>query len=182
MLPVDQEAHSDNYGVYSVRKMWNALRRRGVVIGWAQAAPDPRIELAGRAVRQAHPALASGTAGVPRASLGVAGSFRVVGFPHVRAREGSWVVRVILAEQLIGVPAGLNGACQQGRGASQQDVAPSRERVPAASPMSWGTVWVTRPPNFGAQHASLAQTDKLLDLGLAGSVGRGGTAHDNTLM
>ena len=39
-----------------------------------------------------------------------------------------------------------------------------------------------RPPLESTQYTSLAFTEKLLDLGLAASVGRVGTAYDNALI
>ena len=39
-----------------------------------------------------------------------------------------------------------------------------------------------RPPVESTQYTSLAFTEKLLDLGLAGSIGRVGTAYDNALI
>lgn len=188
LVPVVKAVHEDNFGVYGARKMWHALKRKGEQIGRDQVARLMRA--AGvrgvsrrKRVRPSAPLLPE----VRSPDLVRRAWFRdapdlvwVADFTHVHTREG-WMYVAFLQDGFSRRILGFTVA------ASKTVELVTRTLVQAVSVRRRSNVdfvaeGVIAHSDAGSQYTSLAFTEKLLDLGIAGSVGRVGTAYDNALM
>ena len=188
LLPIITEVHRDNYGVYGVRKMWRALLRRGEQVGRDQVARLMRLGRLRGATRAKR--LKRGPAVVP--------GFRspdlvrrdwvreapdlvwVADFTHVRTREGWMYVSFLqdgFSRRILGFTVRASMGAELVTSTLLQAVSVRRRTNP-----TFVGDGVILHSDAGSQYVSLALTEKLLDLGVAGSVGRVGTAHDNALM
>ena len=188
LLPIVKTVHRENYSVYGVRKMWHALRRRGEALGRDQVARLMRAAgLRGvsrrRRMRPNVPALPVFRAPdlVQRSWVRHAPDVVwVADFTYVPTREG-WVYVSFLQDafsrRILGfvVAAGKTAALVTRTLLQAVNV---RQRSSA----SFVADGVIVHSDAGSQYTSLAFTEKLLDLGLAPSIGRVGTAYDNALI
>lgn len=188
LLPIVTEVHRDNYGVYGVRKMWRALLRRGELVGRDQVARLMRLGRLRGAMRARRPKRgAAPLQGVRAPDLVRRDWFRgapdlvwVADFTHVRTREG-WTYVAFLQDgfsrRILGFTVRASMGAELVTSALLQAVSVRRRTNPEF--VGHGVI---HHSDAGGQYVSLALTEKLLDLGVAGSVGRVGTAHDNALM
>lgn len=188
LLPIITEAQCDNYGVYGVRKMWRALLRRGELIGRDQVAGLMRLGRLRGVTRARRPK--RGAAGVLEfrsPDLVRRDWFReapdlvwVADVTYVRTREG-WMYVSFLQDGFSGCILGFTVRSSMGAelvtGTLLQAVSVRRRTNP-----TFVGDGIIPHSDAGSQYVSLALIEKLLELGVAGSVGRVGTAHDNALM
>ncbi len=188
LLPIVREVHRDNYSVYGVRKMWHALKRMGETIGRDQVARLMRLAGLRGVSRRKRQRSASSVAPVVRAQDLVRRDwFRaapdvvwVCDFTHVRTREGWMYVSFLqdgFSRHILGFAVRSSKGVELVTRTLLQAVN-VRQRTNA----TFVAEGVIVHSDAGSQYTSLAFTEKLLDLGLAGSVGRVGTAYDNALM
>jgi putative transposase len=188
LLPIVKEVHRDNFSVYGVRKMWHALRRRGETIGRDQVARLMRAAgLRGVSRRKRARTALSVTPAARALDLVRRDWFReapdlvwVCDFTHVRTREGWMYVSFLqdgFSRRLLGFAVRSSKGVELVTRTLLQAVN-ERQRL-SATFIADGVIVHS---DAGSQYTSLAFTEKLLDLGLAASVGRVGTAYDNALI
>jgi len=188
LLPVVKEVHRDNYSVYGVRKMWHALRRKGEVLGRDQVARLMRAAgLRGvtrrRRVRPAIQALPAFRAPdlVQRDWVRHAPDVVwVADFSYVLTREGWMYVSFLqdaFSRRILGFVVAASKTVELVTRTLLQAV-----NVRQRSNATFVADGVIVHSDAGSQYTSLAFTEKLLDLGLAPSIGRVGTAYDNALI
>jgi transposase InsO family protein len=188
LVPVVKAVHEDNFGVYGSRKMWHALKRKGEQIGRDQVARLMR--LAGvrgvsrrKRARPSVPLLPE----VRSPDLVRRAWFRdapdlvwVADFTHVHTREGWMYVSFLqdaFSRRILGFTVAASKTVELVTRTLLQAVSVRRR-----SNVDFVAEGVIAHSDAGSQYTSLAFTEKLLDLGIAGSVGRVGTAYDNALM
>jgi putative transposase len=188
LLEVVKTVHSDNYGVYGVRKMWHALKRRGEVIGRDQVARLMRAAGLRGVSRQKRTRPAPSVAPEARPQDLVRREwFRdapdlvwVADFTQVRTREGWMYVSFLqdgFSRRILGFAVRSSKGVELVTRTLLQAVN-ERQRHQA----TFTANGVIVHSDAGSQYTSLAFTEKLLDLGLNPSVGRIGTAYDNALI
>jgi transposase InsO family protein len=188
LVEVVKDVHRDNFGVYGGRKMWHALIRKGEQIGRDQVARLMRA--AGvrgvsrrKRVRPTAPSLPE----IRSPDLVRRGWFReapdlvwVADFTHVPTREGWMYVSFLqdgFSRRILGFTVAASKTVELVTRTLLQAVSVRRR-----SNVDFVAEGVIAHSDAGSQYTSLAFTEKLLDLGIAGSVGRVGTAYDNALM
>jgi transposase InsO family protein len=188
LVSVVKAVHEDNFGVYGSRKMWHALKRKGEQIGRDQVARLMR--LAGvrgvsrrKRTRPSAPLLPE----VRSPDLVRRAWFRdapdlvwVADFTHVHTREGWMYVSFLqdaFSRRILGFTVAASKTVELVTRTLLQAVSVRRR-----SNVDFVAEGVIAHSDAGSQYTSLAFTEKLLDLGIAGSVGRVGTAYDNALM
>ena len=188
LVEVVKDVHRDNFGVYGSRKMWHALKRKGEQIGRDQVARLMR--LAGvrgvsrrKRARPSAPLLPE----VRSPDLVRRAWFRdapdlvwVADFTHVHTREGWMYVSFLqdaFSRRILGFTVAASKTVELVTRTLVQAVSVRRR-----SNVDFVAEGVIAHSDAGSQYTSLAFTEKLLDLGIAGSVGRVGTAYDNALM
>ena len=177
-----------NYSVYGVRKMWHALKRMGEPIGRDQVARLMRIAgLRGVSRRRRQRRVSSEGPLVRAEDLVRRDWFRdapdvvwVADFSYVWTREG-WIYVSFLQDafsrRILGFAVRSSKGVELVTRTLLQAV---NERQRSSAEFIANGVIVHS--DAGSQYTSLAFTEKLLDLGLAASVGRVGTAYDNALI
>ncbi len=188
LLPIVKEVHRDNYSVYGVRKMWHALRRQGELLGRDQVARLMRAAgLRGvtrrRRVRPAFQTLPAFRAPDLVQRDWVRDAPDVVwcaDFSYVLTRAGWMYVSFVqdaFSRRILGFVVAASKGVELVTRTLLQAVS-VRERSSAA----FVADGVIVHSDAGSQYTSLAFTEKLLELGLAASIGRVGTAYDNALI
>lgn len=188
LVPIVRQVHAANYSCYGVRKMQHALNRLQHGLGRDQVAR--LMKLAGvrgrsrlkrivttkrEAGRERYPDL------VRRSwDTGVPDTVWVADFTHVRTSEGTAYVSFLQdagSRRILGFTVQSNQGADLVLKAVDQAVATRRRFDPQFTGEG-----VIHHSDAGSQYVSLALSKKLLDYGIAGSIGRVGTAHDNALM
>ena len=188
LLPIVKFVHAINYSVYGVRKMWHALRRIGEDVGRDQVARlMRRLGLRGVSRRKRQRGTPSEAPLVRAGDLVQRDWFRdapdvvwVADFTYVRTREGWMYVSFMqdaFSRRILGFAVRSSKGVELVTRTLLQAV---NERQRASAQFVAKGVIVHS--DAGSQYTSLAFTDKLLDLGLAASIGRVGTAYDNALI
>ena len=188
LLEVIKRVHRENYGVYGIRKIWHALKREGLTVGRDQVARLMRFAgLRGRARRRKI-----------RTTIPIPGAIRspdlvrrewfrdapdlvwVADFTHVLTREGWAYVSFVqdgFSRRILGFTVRTSKSSELVLRALEQAVNVRQRNDP-----SFVAQGVIHHSDAGSQYTSLAFSQKLLDHGVAGSIGRVGTAYDNALM
>jgi len=188
LLPIVKAVHRDNFDVYGVRKMWHALRRKGEAVGRDQVARLMRCAgLRGITRRKRMRRAPSLPPEVRSPDLVRRAWFRdapdlvwVCDFTQVRTRAGWMYVSFLqdgFSRHILGFVVRSSKGTELVTRTLLQAV-----NVRQRSSASFVANGVIVHSDAGSQYTSLAFTEKLLDLGLAGSVGRVGTAYDNALI
>ena len=188
LVPIVKAVHRDNFEVYGARKMWHALRRKGEAVGRDQVARLMRAAGLRGVSRRKRVRLAPPLPPEARLpDLVQREWFRdapdlvwVCDFTQVRTREGWMYVSFLqdgFSRHLLGFAVRSSKGTELVTRALLQAVN-VRQRLNAA----FVADGVIVHSDAGSQYTSLAFTEKLLDLGFAGSVGRVGTAYDNALI
>jgi len=184
LLPIVKTVHGDNFGVYGARKMWRALRRKGEGVGRDQVARLMRLAgVRGVSRRKRQRRSVPPQPEVRSPDLVQRSWFReapdlvwVADFAHVLTREG-WMYVSFLQEgfsrRILGFTVAASKIVELVTRTLLQAV-----NVRRRSNADFVADGVIVHSDAGSQYTSLAFTEKLLGLGLAGSVGRIGTAYD----
>ena len=174
----------ENFAVYGVRKMWQALVAEGVSVGRDQVARLMRLaglqgSVRRRRVRTTYrdPAAARSPDLVKRDwSRDAPDRVWVADFTHVAAREGTVYVSFLqdgFSRRILGFRVATSKSAELVTRALEQAVNVRRRSDP------WFTAeGVIVHSDAGSQFTSLAFSQKLLDHGINGSIGRVGTAYD----
>ena len=184
LLPILKQVHRENYSVYGVRKMWHALRRKGESVGRDQVARLMRVAgLRGVSRRRRQRRVSSEGPLVRAEDLVRRDWFRnapdvvwVADFSYVWTREGWMYVSFLqdaFSRRILGFAVRSSKGVELVTRTLLQAV---NERQRSSAQFIANGVIVHS--DAGSQYTSLAFTEKLLDLGLAASVGRVGTAYD----
>ncbi len=188
LIEVVKEVHRDNFGVYGARKVWHALRRKGEDVGRDQVARLMRLAGVRGVSRRKHDRPASpAIVEVRSPDLVQRRWFRdapdlvwLCDFTYVRTREGWMYVSFLqdgFSRRILGFVVATSKSVELVTRTVEQ-AASVRKR---ANP-TFAADGVIVHSDAGSQYTSLAFTEKLLDLGFAGSVGSVGTAYDNALI
>jgi len=187
LVEVVKEVHRDNFGVYGGRKMWHALKRKGEQIGRDQVARLMRAAGVRGVSRRKHVRPSPTLIEVRSPDLVRRAWFRdapdlvwVADFTHVHTREGWMYVSFLqdaFSRRILGFTVAASKTVELVTRTLLQAVSVRRR-----SNVDFVAEGVIAHSDAGSQYTSLAFTEKLLDLGIAGSVGRVGTAYDNALM
>lgn len=177
-----------NYACYGVRKVWQALKHQGLAVGRDQVARLMRLAgLRGRTrlkrVRTTYtdPAASRAPDLVQRRwDRQAPDRVWVSDFTYVPSREGTVYVSFLqdaFSRRILGFTVATSMGAQLVTKALDQAVS-ARRRADAR----FTGQGVIVHSDAGSQFTGLAFSQKLLDHGMAGSIGRVGTAHDNALM
>ena len=184
LLPIVKEVHRDNYSVYGVRKMWHALRRQGELLGRDQVARLMRAAGLRGVTRRRRVRPASPTLPVFRAPDLVQRSWVrhapdvvwCADFSYVLTRAGWMYVSFVqdaFSRRILGFVVAASKGVELVTRTLLQAV-----NVRERSSATFVADGVIVHSDAGSQYTSLAFTEKLLELGLAASIGRVGTAYD----
>ena len=183
-----KRVHRENFGAYGVRKVWQALLHEGSKVGRDQVARLMRLAcLKGvtrrRKVRTTIPSLDDVRApDLVRREWTQDAPDRVwvADFTHVPTCEG-WVYVSFLQDgfsrRILGFTVATSKSSELVTRALDQAVSVRRR-----TDSSFVADGVLVHSDAGSQYTSLAYSQKLLDHGVSGSIGRVGTAYDNALM
>ena len=183
-----KRVHRENYAVYGVRKVWHALLREGIEIGRDQVARLMRLAGLKGVTRRKNVRTTTFTPfDVRSPDLVQRDWFRdapdlvwVADFTHVFTSEG-WVYVSFLQDgfsrHILGFTVATSKTTELVSRALDQAVSVRRR-----SDLTFIADGVLVHSDAGSQYTSLAYSQKLLDHGLVGSIGRIGTAYDNALM
>ncbi len=183
-----RRVYHGNYACYGVRKVWQALRHERVSVGRDQVARLMRAAgLRGRTrlkrVRTTH--AAPGVIRAPdlvqrRWDRQAPDRVWVSDFTYVPSREGTVYVSFLqdtFSRRILGFTVATSMNARLVTKALDQAISVRRRRDPRFS----GQGLIVHS-DAGSQFTSLAFSQKLLDQGMLGSIGRVGTAYDNALM
>jgi transposase InsO family protein len=187
LVEIRQVYHA-NYACYGVRKVWQALRHQGLAVGRDQVARLMSVAgLRGRTrlkrVRTTYAdAAASRAPDLVQRHWDRQAPDRVwvPDFTYVPSREGTvyvWFLQDAFSRRILGFTVATSMGAQLVTKALDQAVS-ARRRADAR----FTGQGVIVHSDAGSQFTGLAFSQKLLDHGMAGSIGRVGTAHDNALM
>lgn len=177
-----------NYACYGVRKVWQALKHRGVVVGRDRVARLMHAAGLRGALRLKRVRTTRVDAGASRApdlvrrnwNLNSPDTVWVSDFTYVPSREGTVYVSFlqdVYSRRILGFTVATSMSSQLVTRSLEQAIS-ARKRT---SPRFTGYGVIVHS-DAGSQYTSLAFSQKLLDNGMAGSIGRIGTAYDNALM
>ncbi len=188
LLEVIHRVHRENFGVYGVRKVWHALQHESIDVGRDQVARLMRVAgLKGMTRRRKVRTTIPTPSGVSSPDLVRRDWFQdapdivwVADFTHVLTREG-WVYVSFLQDgfsrRILGFTVSTGKSSELVMRALEQAVSVRRR-----TDRRFVADGVIHHSDAGSQYTSLAFSQKLLDHGVNGSIGRVGTAYDNALM
>lgn len=188
LLPVVKGVHAVNYSCYGVRKMWHALRRLGHDVGRDQVLRLMRVAGVKGRTRVKRVITTKRKAGAARFPDLVRREWDrcapdvvwIADFTHVRTSDGTVYVSLLQdggTRHLLGFTVSSSQSADLVLKAVEQAVS-VRRRFDS----SFDSEGVIHHSDAGSQYTSLAFGQKLLEHGIAGSIGRIGTAHDNAMM
>lgn len=188
LVPIVRQVHGANYSCYGVRKMQRALNRLQHGLGRDQVARLMKMAgVKGRsrlkriittkreAGRERYPDLVR-----RQWDTGAPDVVWVADFTHVRTNEGTVYVSFLQdagSRRILGFTIQSSQNADLVLKAVDQAVATRRRFDPQFTGEG-----VIHHSDAVSQYTSLAFSQKLVDHGIAGSIGRVGTAHDNALM
>lgn len=188
LVPIVRQVHGANYSCYGVRKMQRALNRLQHGLGRDQVARLMKMAgVKGRsrlkriittkreAGRERYPDLVR-----RQWDTGAPDVVWVADFTHVRTNEGTVYVSFLQdagSRRILGFTIQSSQNADLVLKAVDQAVATRRRFDPQFTGEG-----VIHHSDAGSQYTSLAFSQKLVDHGIAGSIGRVGTAYDNALM
>ena len=178
----------ENYACYGVRKVWQELLAQGFAVGRDQVARLMRLaglrgSIRRRKVRTtlANPVASRSPDLVKREWVRDAPDLVWVSdFTHISTREGTVYTSFLqdgFSRRILGFRVATSKSAELVTRALEQAISVRRRSDPFF--VSQGVIVHS---DAGSQFTSLAFSQKLLDHGLNGSIGRVGTAYDNALM
>lgn len=183
-----RDTHRDNFDCYGVRKLWQALKALGVTAGRDQVARLMR--LAGvrgrrrlkRVWTTAPDPVASRYPDLVKRLWDQEAPDRVwlADFTHVASGEGVVYVSFLqdaFSRRILGFTVATSKSARLVTRALEQAVSVRRR-----GDANFTAQGVIHHSDAGSQYTSLAFSQKLIDNGINGSIGRVGTAYDNALM
>jgi len=188
LLEIIKRIHRENFGVYGVRKVWHALQYEGFRVGRDQVARLMRLAgLKGRTRQKKIRTTFQAPGAIRSPDLVRRDWFQdapdvvwVADFTHVLTREG-WVYVSFLQDgfsrHILGFTVSSSKGAELVTKALEQAVSVRRRTDPR-----FVADGVIHHSDAGSQYTSLAFSQKLVDHGVNGSIGRVGTAYDNALM
>jgi transposase InsO family protein len=188
LLEVIKRVHRENFGVYGIRKIWHTLKREGLAVGRDQVARLMRLAgLRGQSRRKKIRTTIPLPGAIRSPDLVRREWFRdapdlvwVADFTHVLTREGWAYVSFVqdgFSRRILGFTVRTSKSSELVLRALEQAVNVRQRNDP-----TFVAQGVIHHSDAGSQYTSLAFSQKLLDHGVSGSIGRVGTAYDNALM
>jgi len=188
LLETIRRVFYENFAVYGVRKIWQALVAEGVSVGRDQVARLMRLaglqgSVRRRRVRTTYrdPAAARSPDLVKREWVRDAPDLVWVSdFTHISTREGTVYTSFLqdgFSRRILGFRVATSKSAELVTRPLDQAISVRRRSDPYF--VSEGVIVHS---DAGSQFTSLAFSQKLLDHGINGSIGRVGTAYDNALM
>ena len=188
LLEIILRVHRENFGVYGVRKVWHALQQEGLAVGRDQVARLMRRAGLKGQTRQKKIRTTFQTPGAIRSPDLVRRDWFqdapdrvwVADFTHVLTREGWGYVSFVqdgFSRHILGFTVSSSKGAELVMRALGQAVNVRRRTDPR-----FVADGVIHHSDAGSQYTSLAFSQKLVDHGVNGSIGRVGTAYDNALM
>ena len=177
-----------NYECYGIRKVWQELKHRRVAAGRDQVARIMRLAGLRGATRRKRVRTTYPEVGATRApdlvqrnwSLEAPDTVWVSDFTYVASREGTVYVSFlqdVFSRRILGFTVATSMGAQLVTKALDQAISVRKRTNPSFTGQG-----VIVHSDAGSQYTSLAFSQKLLDHGMAGSIGRVGTAYDNALI
>lgn len=177
-----------NYECYGIRKVWQELKHRRVAAGRDQVARIMRLAGLRGATRRKRVRTTYPEVGATRApdlvqrnwSLEAPDTVWVSDFTYVASREGTVYVSFlqdVFSRRILGFTVATSMGAQLVTKALDQAISVRKRSNPSFTGQG-----VIVHSDAGSQFTGLAFSQKLLDYGMAGSIGRVGTAYDNALM
>ncbi len=188
LLEIILRIHRENFGVYGVRKIWHALQHEGLDVGRYQVARLMRLAgLKGQTRRKKIRTTFQAPGAMRLPDLVQRDWFRdapdrvwVADFTYVFTREG-WVYVSFLQDgfsrRILGFIVSSSKSSELVTRALEQAVNFRRR-----TDLSFVADGVIHHSDAGSRYTSLAFSQKLLDHGVNGSIGRVGTAYNSALM
>jgi putative transposase len=187
-LKLAQDLHRENYGAYGVRKLWHAMRHEQATVGRDQVARLMRLAGLRGHVRRQRVRTTIATPGALRSpDLVRRDWFKdapdriwVADFTHVLTSEGTAYVAFVqdaFSRRLLGFTVSCSKSADLVTRTLEQAVS-----VRMRFTTSFVADGVIHHSDAGSQYTSVALSQKLLEHGVQGSIGRVGTAYDNALM